>query len=418
MWPSAKTRPTGKIGLKECSSRGRARGDERGGGAACNRAARTACLAWLFIRVLRTLATRKAEMLSNGANDVVSAAPPRAQTEALLALRASSADGAAYLSATRPFSDRNSRSSYRARATTTLLVNGCGRSGTHALVGLLRRHGVLALHEGHGREATVGWPYVGRLPGSWHQVWPMSNQPHGGDAHDPIFKVHRHPLAAIKSIAAGFTSSGACRNPSERRWDARAWNCATRFVPLPVPRTAIDAQMTCTLDERARLNLALHYWVKWNLLADRWATHRFAVETLTAHDVLKRWCSHCAREHTCVCPASAELALLNFGVDVNGTKIPDATASERQRTTFRQLELAAQLPETWQRQRLKPREQGDGTGETSDAHVRRRKGHGKKKGPPLTWEVLSAVDANLTQVAMLMAKEYGYGMQEPTRSAA
>ena len=60
----------------------------------------------------------------------------------------------------------------------------------------------------------------------------MSNQPHGSDLHDPIFKVHRHPLKAIKSIANGLTSSGACRNPSERRWDARAWRCATRFVPL------------------------------------------------------------------------------------------------------------------------------------------------------------------------------------------
>ena len=215
-----------------------------------------------------------------------------------------------------------------ARATTTLLINGCGRSGTHALTALLRRHGVSALHEGHGREATVGWPYVGRLDGSWNEYWPMSNQPHGGDAHDPIFKVHRHPLAAIKSIANGLTSSGACHNPSERRWDARAWNCATRFVPLPVPRPAIDAQQTCAIDRPSRLKLALHYWVKWNLLADRWATHAFAVETVTASDILQRWCAHCAKARTCVCPASAELALLGSakGRVAGGTTTPARTS--------------------------------------------------------------------------------------------
>ena len=45
-----------------------------------------------------------------------------------------------------------------------------------------------------------------------------------------------------------------------------------------------------------------------------------------------------------------------------------------------------------------------------------KSGHGKRKGPPLTWEQLSAVDANMTRVAMLLAKEYGYGMQEPKKS--
>jgi hypothetical protein len=263
----------------------------------------------------------------------------------------------------RPFAEARLISHRVVRATPTLLINGCGRSGTHALVALLRRNGISALHEGHGREVTVGWPYAGRLDGSWHEYWPMSNQPHGGDAHDPIFKVHRHPLTAVRSIAAGLTSSGACRNPSERRWDARAWNCATRFVPLPVERPAIDAQQTCNLGRSARLRLALHYWVEWNLLADRWAVHRFAVETTSVADIAQQWCSHCARAQTCRCPAAAELLLPNANQTIRHER------------------------------------------------VRARRGHGKRRGAPLTWAVLAALDSNMTRVAQLLAREYGYRLQ-------
>lgn len=268
------------------------------------------------------------------------------------------------------------------RSQPSLLINGCGRSGTHALVGLLRRNGVSALHEGHGREATVGWPYVGRLEASWKEYWPMSNQPHGTDVHDPIFKVHRNPLTAIRSIASGLTSSGACRNPSERRWDARAWNCATRFIPLPmVSRGAIDAQLTCKLGSTIRLSLALHYWVKWNLLADRWATQSFAVETVTVDQVMASWCHHCATAKTCKCPAVAAEFLARWELNHSSTGRVGAMGAAP-RTALR-------------------------TGE----RVRARKGHGsnaKRQRKPLTWAELNLVDTNMTQVAQRLAKEYGY----------
>ena len=158
-------------------------------------------------------------------------------------------------SAARPFPAAPNGSAVR-RAP-NLLITGCGRSGTHALASLLRRHGVQAKHEGRGSEATLGWPYAGRAL-DWRPLWPMSAQPRATDAHEPIFKVHRHPISAVASIANGFTTSGACRNPSERRWDARAWHCASTFVPLPLggarlgeaPRHA--AATTCTLGRRER----------------------------------------------------------------------------------------------------------------------------------------------------------------------
>ncbi|KAL3925261.1 MAG: hypothetical protein SGPRY_003688 [Prymnesium sp.] len=175
------------------------------------------------------------------------------------------------------------------------------------------------------------------------------------DAHEPIFKVHRHPLMAISSIAAGLTSSGKCRNPSERRWDARAWRCATAFVDLPISPALIANQATCSIHIAGRLKLALHYWVKWNLLGDRWATHSFSVENVTIAEVAHHWCSHCESARTCACP----------------------TAAMRLRGNF-----------------------------TSEK-VKARRGHGRRK-PGVTWQQLDEIDFNMSSVARRMAAVYGY----------
>lgn len=263
------------------------------------------------------------------------------------------------------------------QGTTSLLINGCGRSGTHAIVALLKRHGILAQHEGHGEHnITVGWPYIGRFH-NWNVLWPMRFQPKENDAHDPIFKVHRHPLSTVNSIANGFTTSAACRmnNPSERRWESRAWNCASKFVPLPVTPTAIAEKTTCALSRRQRLRLALHYWVKWNLLGDRWATHIFRIEDVTVSDVTRRWCSHCARVGTCACPQSA-------------------------RSVAESVATAAAGPKG---------KGGKGAGGADSGKVRARRGHGRKK-TSLTWEVLESIDKDVAAVAMLMARQYGYNL--------
>jgi len=245
---------------------------------------------------------------------------------------------------------------------TNVLINGCGRSGTHAITSLLKRNGVLAQHEGRGKDnITVGWPYIGRFH-NWKLIWPMRFQPQPDDAHDLIFKVHRHPLSTVNSIANGFTTSGKCRmnNPSETRWESRAWNCASKFVPLPITPTAIAEQTTCAFNRRQRLRLALHYWVKWNLLGDRWATHTFQIENVTVADITHRWCEHCARLGTCKCPQAAQ-----------------NTANA-----------------------------GPGAGTEK---VRARRGHGRKKAS-LTWDTLIAIDSDMARVAILMAQQYGYNL--------
>ncbi|KAL1526103.1 hypothetical protein AB1Y20_014832 [Prymnesium parvum] len=283
---------------------------------------------------------------------------------ALALLRSfSPAEAAAIDAAPRPFASPPPRpllAARRRRALASLLVTGCGRSGTHALAALLRRHGVRAQHEGRGADATVGWPYAGRVAGSWRALWPMAAQPSSFEAYEPIFKLHRHPLAAVGAVAAGLTTSGRCRNPSERRWDARAWRCASAFVDLPVAAVAVSRGGTCDLPAEARLRLALHYWVKWNLLADRWAARGFAVESLSVAQFAREWCDHCEKAATCGCPPAALAAARN----------------------------------------------------STEEKVRARR-HGRKR-PPIEWSTLDRLDRNMSAVAQRMALAYGYALVVPS----
>ena len=52
---------------------------------------------------------------------------------------------------------------------------------------------------------------------------------------------------------------------------------------------------------------------------------------------------------------------------------------------------------------------GKGVGGADSGKVRARRGHGRKK-TSLTWGVLESIDKDVTAVAMLMAKQYGYNM--------
>ena len=131
-------------------------------------------------------------------------------------------------------------------------------------------------------------------------------------------------------------------------------------MPLPVSPEAIPAQKTCEVDADARLKLALHYWVKWNLLGDRWVTHSFAVENLTIVNVAGRWCAHCDAAKTCRCPEAARRVVRN----------------------------------------------------ATEEKVRARRGHGRKP-LTLTWATLERVDRKMAAVAKTMAVWYGYALDHP-----
>ena len=216
----------------------------------------------------------------------------------------------------------------------------------------------------------------------------MSAQPRATDAHEPIFKVHRHPISAVASIANGFTTSGACRNPSERRWDARAWHCASTFVPLPLggarlgeaPRHA--AATTCTLGRRERLRLAA-------LLGEVEPARRplGGARLRRRGRQLRRPCGALVRPLRraahCACPRRTSAA-----------PSPPTTAAAGG---------------------------GGGGGGGGGDRVRARRGHGRRKA---TLTSSREVDAEMAAVAWDAREEYGYGAEprkprlthRPTRS--
>eukprot|EP00966_Prymnesium_polylepis_P263213 6079746-Prymnesium_polylepis.3 len=239
-----------------------------------------------------------------------------------------------------------------------LLVTGCGHSGTHAVFSALRNHGIDASHEGIGRQATVGWMYAAAgAHRNATDLWTFRNTAlllRAG--HDPIIKIHRDPLFVVTSIARGFTENGRCQ---QGPYDMLSWALAARFVSLPEAR-AIGRWQTCRLDRTARLRMALHYWVKWNLLSDRWATLGLRVEQLTFQTIAAAWCTHCRRESHCV-------------------PIPSAVCRA-----------------------------AHGDSHSAQSTVRELRSDHNSTTTTVSWKELLDVDPGMTLVARLLAEDYGY----------
>ena len=99
------------------------------------------------------------------------------------------------------------------------------------------------------------------------------------------------------------------QDENEGRWDSWSFRFASRFVRLPADILNATNRLTypliCRLDRRARIRLALHYWIGWNQLCDSIATSMFAVENVTLDRILQAWCRHwyCINVTSCSCPA-------------------------------------------------------------------------------------------------------------------
>ena len=157
-----------------------------------------------------------------------------------------------------------------------LLITGCGRSGTKFASRWLQDKGMDVGHETDGVHGTSSWLLAAcetQAVGAKLQVLAPLALPlwHDGtyDWAEPRFIVHlvREPLACIASLCTV-------------RQDT--WEWVAQHIDLD--------------PEWPTLKKALHYWVKWNLLAERMADMRVHVESIRhEYEALPN-----AREHAVV----------------------------------------------------------------------------------------------------------------------
>ena len=120
-----------------------------------------------------------------------------------------------------------------------------------------------------------------------------------------------------------------------------------------------------------RLKLALHFWVKWNVLSDLVSTGSFQIENITRSRFESIRCQSCARTQgrPCQCDTvSNDEITLSSNVSVKHHATP------------------------------KPIEEGTGQGSP----------FGKMPYHRVTWALLRSVDSRMTDAALSLASSYGY----------
>lgn len=204
--------------------------------------------------------------------------------------------------------------------------------------------------------------------------------------YSPVIKLHREPLATIASLAKGFNADGNCRQQLSVTFDAWSWWFAGHFVPLPEQWTngswaavSTRTQPSCSLSHKARLRLALHYWVGWNALADAIADYSLPIEGITAEKVHEVWCGLCESRIT--------------GRSVLAAKKAPCVCSVPKR---RSGDL-----------------RGEESGSAQSTKVVPRHHHGNASGGPvlaanLTWQELRSTDPVWSTRAQEAARRYGY----------
>lgn len=128
---------------------------------------------------------------------------------------------------------------------TSILITGCGRSGTKYTAALLQRLGMEVLHEKMGMDGIA----------NWCMAVDSCDSPWGGGRHNLKFKtiLHqvRHPLNVIPSLTT-FTD--------------RSWRFIEQYIPCPQTDPVILR--------------AAKYWYYWNLEAERIASWRYRIEAM------------------------------------------------------------------------------------------------------------------------------------------
>jgi len=130
----------------------------------------------------------------------------------------------------------------------TLLVTGCGRSGSNYMAVFLEKSGYKILHERFGDDGVVSWPMAVDSFSPWG---PLSEE-----SFEHVFHQVRHPLFVITSWVVNLDNL-----------DRDEWKFIRRYIP------EIDLSDSLVVQ-------AAKYWYYWNLLAEKKAEWRYKIEDL------------------------------------------------------------------------------------------------------------------------------------------
>lgn len=130
----------------------------------------------------------------------------------------------------------------------TLLITGCGRSGTNYTAVLLEKSGYAIYHERFGEDGCVSWPMAVNSYSPWG---PISE-----DSFQHVFHQVRHPLAVITSWVVNLYDL-----------DRDEWVFIRKHIP------EIDLEDPLIVQ-------SAKYWYYWNLVAEQQAEWRYCIENL------------------------------------------------------------------------------------------------------------------------------------------
>ena len=165
-----------------------------------------------------------------------------------------------------------------------------------------------------------------------------------------------------------------------------SWSFANEYVALPgsIGRRT-TRQLPCKLPHTQRLQLALHYWVKWTVLSLMVASSSLAIENASADAIAEVWCGYCERQT--LTPEHSDLSCTPRILCARDC--PQALAHVRVNQTRNRM--AAQKGRNSSSARLKL------TGDDKATRV-----------AELGWAELWDIDPNMTHWAAVLSRHLGY----------
>lgn len=130
----------------------------------------------------------------------------------------------------------------------TLLVTGCGRSGTNYMAEYLEKSGYKIFHERLGDDGVVSWPMAVNSLSPWG---PLTE-----DSFNHVFHQVKHPLPVLTSWIVNIYDL------NRDEW---------MFIRKHIPEINLDDTLIVQCAK---------YWYYWNLLVEKQAEWRYRIEDL------------------------------------------------------------------------------------------------------------------------------------------